>query len=144
MKVDLLQFYDKMKDKKLGYTTEEYLFMFNVDFLHLLSIMWSKSERKATDSYKTFLTGECVKNFICACITSILDVNVINNNINEVIENLSQEIKPANINDYITAFNAEEEVGKSDSLFRLAFACHLYDMLVGGSWTDIIDSQKFD
>lgn len=144
MKVDLLPVFDKLKTQKLQYTTEEYLFMFNVDFLHLLSIMWSKTERKSTDSYKTFLTSECVKNFIAACILSKLDVSLINNNINDLVESIAKEVKPANVNDFITAFNAEEEVGKSDSLFRLAFICYLHSIFINDDWNVILDSQKFE
>lgn len=144
MKVQLEEIYNKMKNNDLKMTTEEYLFMFNVDFLHVISLMWSKSRRKSTHSYQSYLISECVKNFIAAAINSKLDIGLVEHDLNQLIVSLDNEVKSSDIDSYITGFNAEEELGRSDSFFRLAFLCFLHKTLIGDDWDIIVNSQKFD
>lgn len=144
MKVQLEEIYNKMKNNDLKMTTEEYLFMFNVDFLHVISLMWSKSRRKSTHSYQSYLISECVKNFIAAAINSKLDIRIVERELNQIITSLENEIKSSDVDSYITGFNAEEELGGCDSFFRLAFLCFLHKTLISDDWDIIVNSQKFD
>lgn len=143
MKIDLNSFYEKMRDDKLNYTTEEYLFMVNVDFHHLMSLLWSKNTRKVTDNYKIFLVSECIKNFVNACIASKLDIAKVEEEVNICYKYFNNNLKGIDIDELITSFNNEIKVDY-DTVNIIGLICYFITTRLNCSWNDIYNSQKFE
>lgn len=143
MELDIKPMYHQLQKTNLNYTVEEYLFQFQVDFYHLLSLLWSKTNLKSTDSYKIFLLSNCLKHLICGAIKSnfIFDdlqadiqecYNKIKNNFNEVTDEL------------IILFNGETEL-KLDVVGQFGILCFLCEILIiDFKWSDVLGSQKFE
>lgn len=143
MEINLIKFYDALKDNKLEFTTEEYLFMVNIDFHHLISLIWSKNTRKSTDSYKVFLLSECIKNLVYATMSSNLDVSNIEKEVNICYNYFNSNFKSNEIDKLITTFNRELEENY-DTINIIGIACYLINSLVPCSWEDVYNSQKFE
>ena len=143
MTIDLAVVYDKIKQQNIDYTTEESLFMLNVEFSHLLSLLWSKTKRTTTDSYRMFLLSECAKYLIYATLASNVDIAVVVKEVNDAYGEFKKEIKSVNIDEVITSFIPEipMQFGSTD---RFALACWLCELVTGCNWSQIIDSQKFE
>lgn len=143
MELDIKPMYHQLQKTNLNYTVEEYLFQFQVDFYHLLSLLWSKSSRKSTDSYKIFLLSNCMRNLLSGAIKS----NMIIDDLQYEIQDSYNKIKNTfnNVTDeLIVLFNGETEIN-IDTIGQFAVLCFISGIVIPElKWSDVLGSQKFE
>lgn len=143
MELDIKPMYKQLQKTNLNYTVEEYLFQFQVDFYHLLSLLWSKSSRQSTDSYKIFLLSNCMRNLLSGAIKS----NMIVDDLQYEIQDSYNKIKNTfnNVTDeLIVLFNGETEIN-IDTIGQFAILCFISGIVIPElKWSDVLGSQKFE
>ena len=143
MELDIKPMYHQLQKTNLNYTVEEYLFQFQVDFYHLLSLLWSKSPRQSTDSYKIFLLSNCMRNLLSGAIKS----NMIVDDLQYEIQDSYNKIKNTfnNVTDeLIVLFNGETEIN-IDTIGQFAILCFISGIIIPElKWSDVLGSQKFE
>ena len=143
MNLDIKPMYVPLTGQNLNCSVEEYLFQFQVDFYHLLSLLWSKTTRKSTDSYKVFLLSNGLRSLLSGAIKSNFTFEELQADIQEGYNKIKSTF--SNVTDeMIVLFNGETDL-KVDTIGQFCVLCFLCEILiVDFNWSDVLNSQKIE
>ena len=105
---------------------EEHLFLANVEYAHLASLLWERNTKTVTDSYKLYLLEICLEHLFTALILSDNDVNEAIAAFDENIKYFYSVVEEKNYSYTLIVSLIATEYGASqqqpDTLNKLAYA----------------------
>ena len=145
---ELKQFYDvaviKIKETLPTdrLSVEEHLFKFSIDYNHLSELLWSKCNRKTTDSYVQYLYEICIEHLMCASINANINETDIYNDIKDYYDQIAS-VTEKTLDDMLVAtltLNANEVL--AEPTFRLAMATKALELKYNLTINQIFEHYK--
>ena len=107
-------------------TTEEHLFLANVEYAHLASLLWEKNTKTVTDSYKLYLLEICLEHLFSAIILSENNIEDVVYAFDENVEYFYSVVEEKNYTYTLIVSLIATEYGSTqqqpDTLNKLAYA----------------------
>lgn len=107
-------------------STEEHLFLANVEYAHLASLLWGKTTRTVTDSYKLYLMEICLEHFFSATMLSDVNEEEVIYAFDENIEYFYKTVEEKNypytliVSLIVTEYGSSQQ--QPDTLNKLSYA----------------------
>jgi hypothetical protein len=120
-------------------TTEEYLFVFNTNFFHLLSIEWSKAKVKHTTSYAQYLLELMLDNLNYAIIANNADFKQFQADVLATYTTMQKEITKESYDQFILIMSLDSI---REQTYMLAFAIRLIELCENQPLSKILEHYK--
>ena len=120
-------------------TTEEYLFVFNTNFFHLLSIEWSKAKVKHTTTYAQYLLELMLDNLNYAIITNNADFKQFQADVLTTYTTMQKEITKESYDQFVLIMSLDSI---REQTYMLAFAIRLVELCENQPLSKILEHYK--